>query len=50
VTLAPKTKSKTYERAIHVFEGLHASVITEHQVPDWAVATSVELAGALGGH
>jgi len=49
VTLAPKTKSKIYERALHVFEGLHASVITEHQVPDWAVATSAEVAGALIG-
>jgi hypothetical protein len=51
VALEPKTKiRKTYERAIHVFEGLHATVITEPEVPEWAVATSAELAGALGGH
>jgi hypothetical protein len=50
VTLSPKGKSKTYERAVHVFEGLHAVVISEHQVPEWAAKASEELAGAITGH
>jgi Protein of unknown function (DUF3037) len=50
VTLGPRTKSKTYDRAVHVFEGLHATVVTESEVPDWAVTTSAQVAGAIGGH
>lgn len=47
ITLAPKGKSKTYDRAVHVFQGLKATVVTEDQVTEWATKTSVTVADAL---
>jgi hypothetical protein len=36
IALPPKTKSRTFERAVRVFEGLKADVVLEEDVPDWA--------------
>lgn len=40
VALPPKTGSKTYNRARHVFDGLGAKVVTEDEVEDWAAETA----------
>lgn len=47
VTLPPKSKSKIYDRAVYVFEGLHATVVAEGEVPVWASTTSKAIGPAL---
>lgn len=44
VALPPKTASKTFDRARHVFGGLGAQVVTEDEVDDWAAGMAGLLA------
>jgi len=49
VTLPPRSRSKTYDHAVELFQRLNAEVVEEAKVPDWAIGVAEEVYPALVG-